>query len=216
MKSALIKDSIKEIKNTYKRFLSILVMAFLGVGFFAGMRAASPDMVDTIDQYYKESQVYDIKILSTLVLTNDDIDALSEIDEIDNTVVTYETESKIEIDNKEIITKIMSVEKLNKPILLQGNLPKAQNECVVEDSFLTANHKSIGDTIEVEAEKTKNDEGEEVEYLNKNILKEIDYESICSSKFKRWRWKNHHNSKRSLYIFGNGWKSISYRPGSTM
>ena len=171
MKSALLKDSIKEIKNTYKRFLSILVMAFLGVGFFAGMRAASPDMVDTIDQYYKESQVYDIKILSTLGLTNDDIDALSEIDEIENTVGLYETEGKIEIDNKEIITKIMSVEKLNKPILLQGNLPKTQNECVVEDSFLTANHKSIGDTIEVEAEKTKNDEGEEVEYLNKNILK---------------------------------------------
>ena len=171
MKSALLKDSIKEIKNTYKRFLSILVMAFLGVGFFAGMRAASPDMVDTIDQYYKESQVYDIKILSTFGLTNDDIDAISEIDEIENTVGTYETEGKIEIDNKEIITKIMSVEKLNKPILLQGNLPKTQNECVVEDSFLTANHKSIGDTIEVEAEKTKNDEGEEVEYLNKNILK---------------------------------------------
>ena len=171
MKSALLKDSIKEIKNTYKRFLSILVMAFLGVGFFAGMRAASPDMVDTIDQYYKESQVYDIKILSTLGLTNDDIDALSEIDEIENTVGTYETEGKIEIDNKEIITKIMSVEKLNKPILLQGNLPKTQNECVVEDSFLTANHKSIADTIEVEVEKTKNDEGEEVEYLNKNILK---------------------------------------------
>ena len=171
MKSALLKDSIKEIKNTYKRFLSILVMAFLGVGFFAGMRAASPDMVDTIDQYYKESQVYDIKILSTLGLTNDDIDAISEIDEIENTVGTYETEGKIEIDNKEIITKIMSVEKLNKPILLQGNLPKTQNECVVEDSFLTANHKSIGDTIEIEIEKTKNDEGEEVEYLNKNILK---------------------------------------------
>ena len=171
MKSALLKDSIKEIKNTYKRFLSILVMAFLGVGFFAGMRAASPDMVDTIDQYYKESQVYDIKILSTLGLTNDDIDALSEIDEIENTVGTYETEGKIEIDNKEIITKIMSVEKLNKPILLQGDFPETQNECVVEDSFLTANHKSIGDTIEVEVEKTKNDEGEEVEYLNKNILK---------------------------------------------
>ena len=171
MKSALLKDSVKEIKNTYKRFLSILVMAFLGVGFFAGMRAASPDMVDTINQYYKENQVYDIKILSTLGLTNDDIDALSEIDEIENTVGTYETEGKIEIDNKEIITKIMSIENLNKPILLQGNFPETQNECVVEESFLTANHKSIGDTIEVEAEKTKNDEGEEVEYLNKNILK---------------------------------------------
>ena len=61
MKSALLKDSIKEIKNTYKRFLSILVMAFLGVGFFAGMRAASPDMVDTIDQYYKKVRYMTLK-----------------------------------------------------------------------------------------------------------------------------------------------------------
>ena len=47
MKKALMKDSVKEIKNTFKRFLSILMMAFLGVGFFAGVRATSPDMVDT-------------------------------------------------------------------------------------------------------------------------------------------------------------------------
>ena len=53
MKKALFKDSIRQIKYTYKRFISILLMAFLGVGFFAGIRAASPDMVDTIDTYYK-------------------------------------------------------------------------------------------------------------------------------------------------------------------
>ena len=62
MKKALLRDSIKEIKNTYKRFISILVMAFLGVGFFAGLRAASPDMLDTIDKFYRDSQVFDIKI----------------------------------------------------------------------------------------------------------------------------------------------------------
>ena len=60
MKKALMKDSIKEIKNTYKRFLSILLMAFLGVGFFAGIKATSPDMVNTIDKFYKDQNVYDI------------------------------------------------------------------------------------------------------------------------------------------------------------
>ena len=53
MKKTLLKDCFKEIKNTYKRFISILLMAFLGVGFFAGVRSTSPDMVDTIDKYYK-------------------------------------------------------------------------------------------------------------------------------------------------------------------
>ena len=68
MKKALLKDSVKEIKNTYKRFLSILLMAFLGVGFFAGLKASSPDMIDTIDKFYKQQNVYDIEVLSTLGL----------------------------------------------------------------------------------------------------------------------------------------------------
>ena len=69
MKKALMKDSVKEIKNTYKRFLSILLMAFLGVGFFAGIKATSPDMVNTIDKFYKDQNVYDIQVISSLGLT---------------------------------------------------------------------------------------------------------------------------------------------------
>ena len=171
MKKALLKDSIKEIKNNYKRFLSILLMAFLGVGFFAGMRVTSPDMVDTIDKYYTDNHVYDIQILSTLGLTNDDIEAMSKINNIETVIGTYELDGKLETDNKEIITKIMCIEELNQPILLQGEFPKNQDECVVEEKFLTDNHKKIGDTIEVEVENTKNDNGEEVEYLNKTTLK---------------------------------------------
>ncbi len=171
MKKALFKDSVKEIRNTYKRFISILLMAFLGVGFFAGMRATSPDMVDTIDQYYKENQVYDIQILSTLGLTEEDIEAISKIDNIETIVGTYEIDGILDIENKEVVTKIMCIEELNQPILLQGKLPESQDECVVEENFLTTNNKEIGDTIEIEIENTKNDEGEEIEYLNQSKLK---------------------------------------------
>ena len=73
IKKALLKDTFKEIKKSYKRFISILLMALLGVGFFAGLRATSPDMVDSIDTYYKNQNVYDIEIMSTLGLTDDDI-----------------------------------------------------------------------------------------------------------------------------------------------
>lgn len=83
MKKALTKDSFKEIKKSYKRFISILLMAFLGVGFFAGVRASSPDMEKTIDKYLDERNVYDIKLISTLGLTNDDINAISNLENID-------------------------------------------------------------------------------------------------------------------------------------
>lgn len=171
MKKALLRDSIKEIKNTYKRFISILVMAFLGVGFFAGLRAASPDMLDTIDKFYRDSQVFDIKILSTLGLTESDIEALKNIDGVENFAGSYEVDGKIKLYKKEIITKLITVGDINKPILLDGNLPQNADECAVEESFLEANNKKIGDIIQVDVEKTKNDNGDEIEYLKNNQLK---------------------------------------------
>ena len=171
MKRALLKDSVKEIKNTYKKFLSILVMAFLGVGFFAGLRASSPDMVDTIDQYYKEQEVYDIQILSTLGLTEQDIEEISKIENVEKVYGTYETDGKIEIDNTDIVAKVLTIEEINKPKLLQGKMPENEQECLVEELFLTQNNKKIGDTIQIEIENTTNDEGEEVEYLKNKELK---------------------------------------------
>ena len=144
MKRALLKDSVKEIKNTYKKFLSILVMAFLGVGFFAGLRASSPDMVDTIDQYCKEQEVYDIQILSTLGLTEQDIEEISKIENVEKVYGTYETDGKIEIDNTDIVAKVLTIEEINKPKLLQGKMPENEQECLVEESFLTQNNKKIG------------------------------------------------------------------------
>ena len=124
MKKALIKNSVKEIKNTYKRFISIALMAFLGVGFFAGIRATSPDMVDTIDRYYDEQKVYDIQVISTLGLTNEDIDSLKQIENVQEVVGTFEKDGKIELENSEIITKIMILQDLNKPLLLERKIAR--------------------------------------------------------------------------------------------
>ena len=63
MKKALIKDSFKEIKKTYKRFLSILVMALLGVGFFAGLRATPSDMALTLDNYADNTNLFAMHFL---------------------------------------------------------------------------------------------------------------------------------------------------------
>lgn len=150
MKKALVKDSLKEIKNSHKRFISILLMAFLGVGFFTGMKVASQDMVDTLNQFYEENQVYDLQILSTIGMTDRDIETISQTNEIEKVVGTYEIEGKAKIENREIVTKIMCMEELNQPVLIQGELPKTREECVVEENFLLQQHKQIGDMFEVD------------------------------------------------------------------
>ena len=72
--SALFKDTIKEIGKKIKIFLSILFMALLGVGFFAGIRATTPDMQNTIDSYFNDLNVFsyilELQVLHFLKLLN--------------------------------------------------------------------------------------------------------------------------------------------------
>ena len=171
MKRALLKDSIKEIKNTYKRFISILLMAFLGVGFFAGIRAASPDMLDTLDKYYKDQNVYDIEIISTLGVTDEDVEEISHIENIEEVEASFETDGKIEIENKEIIVKLITLGEINQPVLLEGSFPTAENECLVEQEFLTENNKKIGDTVQINVETMQDYNGNEIQYLKNNEMK---------------------------------------------
>ena len=171
MKKSLLKDSVKEIKNTYKRFLSILLMAFLGVGFFAGIRATSPDMIDTLDKYYDNQNVYDIQILSTLGLTEEDIQELSKIENVEQVIGSYEKDGTVELENIESVVKTLTYEEINKPLLLSGELIKNLDECLVEPNFLIANNLQIGDKITLEIEKSIKDNGDEVEYLKQKELK---------------------------------------------
>ena len=156
MKKVLLKDSIKEIKNTYKRFISILLMAFLGVGFFAGLRAASPDMIDTFNQFYEDNQVYDIQIISTLGLTEEDIEELEKVDEVEKIAGSFEKDG---------------IGEINKPILIDGNMPQNADECMIEEGFLKSNNKQIGDTVDVEIEDTIDAYGNKKSYLKNSKMK---------------------------------------------
>ncbi len=171
IKKALLKDSFKEIKTSYRRFISILLMALLGVGFFSGLRAASPDMLDSIDTYYKNQNVYDIEVISTLGLTNEDKEALKQIENVEEIYGTYSKDGLIKLEDKEIVSKILCVDEINTPILKEGNMPQNINECVVEANFLKNNNKKIGDYIEIEPEESEIKSNENTEYLKERNLK---------------------------------------------
>ena len=73
MKNRLLQHIFRKIKGNYKRFISLLCMSFLGVGFFAGIKSVGPDMIKTLDEFYDTHEVYDIEVVSTLGLTDKDI-----------------------------------------------------------------------------------------------------------------------------------------------
>lgn len=153
MKESLLKDSIRQIKNTFKRFLSIVMIVLLGVGFFAGLKATSPDMKDTVDTYYDKQDVMDIEVISTLGLTDGDIEALKNVEGIENVVATYSFDATLNNGEKEFVLKIESMpEELNKLELIEGEMPQDSTECVVEEDFLKGTKYKIGDCITVNPE----------------------------------------------------------------
>lgn len=99
------KNSFKEISKTKRRFLSILIMAFLGVGFYSGLVACSPDMQDSLDKYVDKSNMYDIDVISTLGLTDEDINAIKEIDGVENAYGIQSKDTFINLMIKKVYVK---------------------------------------------------------------------------------------------------------------
>ena len=169
MKTALFKDGIKEIVKSYKRFISILLIVLLGVGFFAGLRAASPDMKATVDQYFDSLNVMDIQVISTLGLTDDDVEAIKNVQGIENAEGSYQADAIVKIGEEEVVVKLETFSNnINKLNLVEGKLPENQSECVVEERFLQGTGHSIGDTIEIDVDDVTNDDGETEKLLKNN------------------------------------------------
>lgn len=137
MKKSLFKNNLKSIHKTRRRFISILVMAFLGVGFFAGLVATSPDMLDSLDKYADSSNLYDINIISTLGLTNDDITAFQALDGVENAYGIQTKDSISKIDDKESICKVIEYnENVNTPVIVAGRNIENENECLIDPAVV--------------------------------------------------------------------------------
>ena len=170
MKKALYKDAAMEIKNTYKRFLSIMLIVLLGVGFFVGIKAASPDMKITLDKYFDDQNGMDIQVISTLGLTNSDKESLEKIEGVEKVETSYQLDAILNSGDEEVVVKLETMPTdINKLVIEEGRLPENNNECVVETRFLNLTGHKIGDTVEVITDKIQ-DDGNEKDALKENKL----------------------------------------------
>lgn len=165
MKNKLLTSSIRRIKSSYKRFISLLFMSLLGVGFFVGIKAAGPDMLKTLDSYLDKYNVYDIEVVSTLGLTKEDVEAIEELDVSNQVIGVKSLDEIVSINDQEKIIKITSISDINEIILIDGKLPQETNEIVVEQNLLDENDVSIEDTIVID-----NDSLEDKEYKIVGII----------------------------------------------
>ena len=145
--SRLLVDTIREILHTKKRFLSLFVMSLLAVGFLSGLRMTAPDMHNTLDRYYDRQHFMDVRLVSMLGLTEDDLQAVSQLQGVSSAEGSRSFDALLGEDS---VTVFQIPEKLNLLDLEEGRLPESPDECVTEIKILESTRKKIGDTITID------------------------------------------------------------------
>ena len=155
MKNKLLISGIRKILSSRRKFISLLCLALLGVGFYGGIKATSPDMQKTLDNYLDEQHFYDIEIVSSLGLTNSDIEKIKTTGLVDEIIGSKYTDEVITINNVEKTIRIIDLTKINQVVLKEGKMPANNNEIVVEKTFLKNNKLTLGDVIEFNSQNLK-------------------------------------------------------------
>lgn len=179
MSKAYITDSLRSIKRTFSRFVSIIAIVALGSGLFCGLNAVGPDMINTATEYYEEYNLMDIRLQSYLGLYDGDLEQIKAIDGVesvqgakfvDGYVQTPTEDGKdyegiVDIDGSELTVRVMGFDLysavdfqngidnpdyINRLKLVEGRYPQTPNECVVTCSGLTTPEQfKVGNKIKV-------------------------------------------------------------------
>lgn len=149
----LLKEATNTIKKSFKKFISLVFIILLGVGFFVGMKVTTPDMKATAVNFFSRSNFMDIQIAALIGLDENEIKQLKDkVEEIDEIEGSYRTELVTNLAGSEVVLVVHSYnenDKLNKADLISGRYPESIDECVVEQAILDDLEYSIGDYIEL-------------------------------------------------------------------
>ena len=158
MNRAYWKDIWRSVTKGKKRFISIALIATLGVTMMCGLRAACVDLRYSADAFFDEQNLFDIRVLSTMGLTDEDVGALKGPGSVKDADGGYSETvyTQVEGMRRSIEVRTLSEKKFNQPYLLEGKLPTQEDEIVITENFKNQSGKGVGDEIALD---------EEAEYL---------------------------------------------------
>lgn len=147
-KKALRKDFYMEIRKSMGRFLSIFFIVAIGCAFFAGIRSSEPDMRYSGDAYFDRKNLMDLQVISTMGLTDEDVEAIEKLDGIEKAEAGYSVDALCTEGDNQIVMHVMSLlPYMNQVQVENGRLPEKSDECVVDADFLSKSTLKIGDRV---------------------------------------------------------------------
>lgn len=156
MRSMIWKSTFREIKESLGRFLAILAIVALGVGFFAGLKVTQPAMLETAQRYFDKTSLYDYRLISTVGFSEDEVETIKEQKDVAAAEGAVTFDIICESGGKERVIKMHSItENVNRLVLVDGKLPENASECVVDSNLYDAS--MIGKTIKLSGDNDADD-----------------------------------------------------------
>ncbi|HIZ47868.1 MAG TPA: ABC transporter permease [Candidatus Gemmiger excrementavium] len=179
------KNIIRSFKSAGSRFAAIFSIVALGVGFLAGLNATPIDMRESMEHYLDGGNFYDLRIVSTMGLTDDDVAALQAVDGVEAVQPSYSADLLIDAEEDVLVSRVLSVppegeDAINKLTLVEGRMPQNSGECVLEaSSSLEASTFPIGTTLHVSTDNEELDTKlERTDYTVVGIVHNTNYFSF--------------------------------------
>jgi len=140
----------REIGHSKARFISIMLIIFLGVAFYTGIRATGPDMLQAATDYYADQNLATNSVQSTAGLTKKDLTVLHQHRE----QLSYQAVKYLDINqlnnNQVVRVAEMPSGSLNRVTVVSGHLPRQANEIVLDQQARTLQPKlKLGSTYRI-------------------------------------------------------------------
>ncbi len=137
MNRGMIKTTIREIKGSLGRYLAILAIVMLGVALFTGLKATTPAMIATENDYLAEQNFYDFRLLSTVGFEKEDVQKVAEMEQVADAECAVSVDAVCTFgDGNESVYKFHTMpESINQIILTAGRMPEKADECVLDSAF---------------------------------------------------------------------------------
>lgn len=172
MANAFSKEVRRSISHSLGRFIALAAIVALGTGFYAGLLMTPKDMNQAADKYFDETGLMDIEVIAPLGLTDDDLTALRDIDGVEAVMPAYQTDAIVVMADETYATRIHSLSPsaatsdtstkassfsddpnyLNRLILVEGEWPTKEGECVVSADLVSTQAVKLGDVLTIEAD----------------------------------------------------------------
>lgn len=149
MNKQTAKLTIREIKGSFGRYMAIFAIIALGAGLFVGLRMSKPDFIETYDRYLHETNFYNFRLVSTLGLTQDDVDEVLKLNGVKDAEGVVSADFLYnQGDDKSIVIAAQEIpEKINLIDLKAGRMPQKGNECLADPEMYTQD--DIGKTVKL-------------------------------------------------------------------